>query len=218
MSQQPLVDWAVGKYGREKVKAEIESIVHEATQKSNVEQKRLNMSQDRTLARLDKLADNDMNIEYVNGGNPLIEYAMRRLIRANEFVINGSLVLGDFNTPLKIREKDVGEGNNAFGNLKNELERYYEKSSHPLMDKLGKFSAKRKAITHKLYETHIDPEEINKELKPYVQGRPITEIMNIFKEEHVKLVSDMTGKLEEYGYIVNAPADQAALEKKVLGI
>lgn len=212
-----LRQWANTKYGAEKVREKIEAILAQ-TKESNFKNMSLRISQRKTLDRLESLAGDNRNLEYINTGFPLVEYGMKRLIVGHEFVINSSLVMGDFDTPLKIRERGLGDGNNAFGNLLHELERFYEKGEAPLLGLLTNFNSKKQRSSHKLYEKNIDPEEVNGELKTYVQDSPITKIMDAFDEEHAKLVASMINKLAEYGYVVESPADEAALEKEVLGL
>ncbi len=178
---------------------------------------KLKLSQDKTLERLDGHAEEDRNIEYVNLGSPLIEYGIKNLIAAHEFVLNSSLIMGDFDTPIVVRAKNVGEGNNAFGNLLKELERYYKKGSAPLLGMLSLFNGNKIKASHRLFEDNIDPDVVNEELRGYVRGKPVTKIMQALASENTKLVEGMINKLGEFGYNVIGPADEVELEKQARG-
>lgn len=208
----PLLQWATAKYGEDNVRSKIRVITDDA-KRHNVEYMKFKISQDKTLERIEGLAQADQNIEYMNTGHPLVEYGMKRLIYSHEYLLNSALVLGDFDTSIEVKERNLGEGNNAFGNLLNEMARYYDKGSSPLLGRLTTFNQKKQKSSHRMYDESIDPDEVNANLRSYVEGRPITTIMQSLADEQNRLVNEMISKLAEYGYHIQGPPDLEELER-----
>jgi hypothetical protein len=197
MPKTKLREWAEGKYGEKKVLGKIQVII-DMTKPDNKKTFDLQTAQNITLNRLKMLLSSDLNIEYINTGSSLVEYAIKRIIESHEFLINSSLVLGDFDTKLKV-SAEVNGGNQTLGALIKELARFC--SEPKLRDMLGKFNSKRKKATHQIYVEHKDINKVNEELREYTRTNPIFEIIKALSDTHGILVADLTAKIKEYGFI-----------------
>lgn len=206
MEFSTLYQWGCHKYGKERVDTQIHELFTQAD-KMNVMNAKFLLSFEATLRRLHNLIHQNLYIEYIDVGYPLVEYGMKRVIAGNEFLINSSLIFGDLDTPLYIREKGVGRGNNTFGNLLNELERYYDKH-YPLLEMLRTFNQKKIEVGHKLYEEHIEPELVNSKIKSYALKDPVLEIVKAMGKEQRKLNRLFLARAKEYGYVSEGHTDE----------
>ena len=194
MAEKPkLLQWATQKYGHLLVAERISDIIR-MTKEHNEDFAKVRFSEWSTLQRLERLANEDMNIEYMTLAGGLVELKIKRLIRTYEFTVNSSLVLIDFNTELKANALLSGK---TIGKLVEELRKYCSDKS--LLSKLADFGGKWAQVKHKLYEKHEDIEKVNQGLRRYVQNNPVGNLLDDIDKMHDSLINDLESKLSEYG-------------------